>query len=136
MNIIITGATGEIGEEEEWIRIFKGVFLNPLLLLKEAIQRMNEEFHNKVVIISGISSIQVMSRYSINSAIRSAWLAQAKTISINLSHVHVNTLSLGGIKTKGYNHRLKLRAESEDKCHTQLYQEDVSNVPLKKYASG
>lgn len=122
-------------ENNEWIEVFKKVFLNPLDLLKQAIEKMPNDKMSKVVIISGISSIQVMSRYAINSAIRAAWAAQAKTISMNFSHLQINTLSLGGIDSPAYREKIRKNAESEGLTEKSVYEKAVSNVPLKKYAS-
>jgi 3-oxoacyl-[acyl-carrier protein] reductase len=67
---------------------------------------------SKIVIISGISSAQVMGHYASSNVIRCAWLAEAKTLAFALGDqgIHVNTLSLGGTLTPGYTASLESRA--------------------------
>ncbi|TIM34429.1 MAG: SDR family oxidoreductase, partial [Mesorhizobium sp.] len=89
-------------EPEVWRTLFQTSFIGPLSLLKSAIGRMEPAPEAgrrcKVVIISGISSAQVLSHYATANVIRTAWLGEAKTLAFALGErgIHVNTLSLGG----------------------------------------
>jgi 3-oxoacyl-[acyl-carrier protein] reductase len=89
----------------------------------------------KIVIISGISSAQVLGHYATSNVMRCAWLAEAKTLAFALGErgIHVNTLSLGGTLTPGYTTGLEKRAANAGMDFEQRLAEETSNVPLKKY---
>ena len=93
---------------DTWRMAFQSSFIGPLALLKEAIAHMLPDPANgrraKVVIVSAISSAQVIGHYALSNAIRVAWVAEAKTLAFALGHrgIHINTLSLGGILTPDY----------------------------------
>jgi 3-oxoacyl-[acyl-carrier protein] reductase len=91
----------------------------------------------KVVIISGMSSVQVMGHYASSNVIRCAWLAEAKTLAFALGErgIHVNTLSLGGTLTPGYTASLERRAASAGVSFEQRLADETDNIPLKKYGS-
>ena len=57
-----------------------------------------------MVVISAISSVQVLGHYALSNAVRAAWAAEAKTVAFALGAqgIHINTLSLGGILTPDY----------------------------------
>jgi 3-oxoacyl-[acyl-carrier protein] reductase len=122
-----------------WREIFQTSFIGPLSLLKAAIARMRPDPANgkrsKIVIISGISSAQVLGHYATSNVMRCAWLAEAKTLAFALGDrgIHVNTLSLGGTLTPGYTAGLEKRAANAGMDFSQRLAEETSNVPLKKY---
>ena len=91
----------------------------------------------KIVIISGISSVQVLGHYASSNVIRCAWLAEAKTLAFALGDqgLHVNTLSLGGTLTPGYRASLEKRAATAGMTFEQRLAEETSNVPLHKYGT-
>ena len=91
----------------------------------------------KVVIISGISSAQVMGNYASSNVVRCAWLAEAKTLAFALGNqgIHVNTLSLGGTLTPWYASSLEKRAATAGATFEQRLSEETSNVPLRKYGT-
>lgn len=126
-------------ESSTWREIFQNSFIGPLNLLKAAIARMNPDpAHGKrakIVIISGISSAQVLGHYATSNVMRCAWLAEAKTLAFALGDrgIHVNTLSLGGTLTPGYTASLEKRAANAGIDFAQRLAEETSNVPLKKY---
>ena len=64
------------------------------------------------IIISGISSVQVLGYYAASNVIRCAWVAEAKTLAFALGErgIHVNTLSLGGTLAPWYRAGLERRA--------------------------
>jgi 3-oxoacyl-[acyl-carrier protein] reductase len=84
---------------DKWRETLQRSFVGPLSLLKAAISTMTPDPASgrrcKVVIISGISSAQVMGNYASSNVIRCAWLAEAKTLAFALGDqgIHVNTLS-------------------------------------------
>lgn len=126
-------------ESSTWREIFQNSFIGPLSLLKTAIGSMRPDPANgrraKVVIISGISSAQVLGHYATSNVMRCAWLAEAKTLAFALGDrgIHVNTLSLGGTLTPGYVAGLEKRAAGAGMDFAQRLAEETSNVPLKKY---
>ena len=126
---------------EKWREILQCSFVGPLALLKAAIGRMRPDPGNgkrsKVVIVSGISSAQVMGNYASSNVIRCAWLAEAKTLAFAFGDrgIHVNTLSLGGTLTPWYTASLEKRAASAGISFEQRRAEETSNVPLRKYGT-
>lgn len=126
---------------ERWREIFQNSFIGPLALLKAAIARMQPDPTSgrrcKIVIISGISSAQVMGHYASSNVLRCAWLAEAKTLAFALGErgIHVNTLSLGGTLTPGYAASLEKRATGAGVEFGQRLAEETSNVPLRKYGT-
>ncbi|WP_291996415.1 SDR family oxidoreductase [Candidatus Accumulibacter sp. ACC012] len=126
---------------DRWREILQGSFIGPLALLKAAIARMQPDPANgkrcKIVIISGMSSVQVLGHYASSNVIRCAWVAEAKTLAFALGErgVHVNTLSLGGTLTPDYAASLKRRAASAGVSVEQRLADETDNIPLKKYGS-
>ena len=105
-------------EPEVWRALFEESFIGPLETLKVAIARMKPDPANghrcKVVIVSGISSAQVLSHYATANVIRTAWVGEAKTLAFALGPrgIHVNTLSLGGTLSPWYRDSIAKRAAS------------------------
>ena len=126
---------------EKWREILQNSFVDPLSLLKAAIATMKPDPANgrrsKIVIISGMSSVQVLGHYASSNVIRCAWLAEAKTLAFALGDrgIHVNTLSLGGTLTPGYTASLGRRATGAGVTFEQRLAEETSNIPLEKYGS-
>src|SRR5690606_10435579 len=109
-------ANDPLPDSEVWRTLFQTSFIGPLATLKAAISRMQPEMASgqraKIVIISGISSAQVLGHYATANVIRTAWLGEAKTLAFALGgrNIHVNTLSLGGTLTPGYRDSIAKRA--------------------------
>lgn len=126
-------------DSSTWREIFQNSFIGPLALLKTAIGYMHTDLDNgrraKIVIISGISSAQVLGHYATSNVLRCAWLAEAKTLAFALGDrgIHVNTLSLGGTLTPGYIAGLEKRAANTGMDFDHRLAEETSNVPLRKY---
>ncbi|CAH0537061.1 SDR family oxidoreductase [Vibrio marisflavi] len=123
--------------EQDWLKLFNNYFVKPLSLLKGLVEREALNNGAKVVLISGLSTKSAMSHYAMNNCLRNAWLGQAKTMALALGEkgISVNTLSLGGVMTKAYTDKLKGKAEQAGVPFEELMQDEVSNIPLKKYAS-
>ena len=68
---------------------------------------------------------------------RCAWLAEAKTLAFALGDrgIHVNTLSLGGTLTPGYEASLEKRAANAGVTMEHRLAEETSNIPLRKYGT-
>jgi 3-oxoacyl-[acyl-carrier protein] reductase len=126
---------------DRWREVLQNSFVGPLALLKAAIATMRPDPANgkrcKIVIISGMSSVQVLGHYASSNVIRCAWLAEAKTLAFALGErgVHVNTLSLGGTLTPGYSASLERRAATAGVSVEQRLTDETDNIPLKKYGS-
>jgi 3-oxoacyl-[acyl-carrier protein] reductase len=126
---------------EAWREIFQGSFVGPLALLKAAISTMRPDLRSgrrsKIVIISGISSAQVLGRYATSNVIRCAWLAEAKTLAFALGGrgIHVNTLSLGGTLSPWYVAGIERRAAGAGMTYEQRLAEETANIPLQKYGT-
>jgi len=126
---------------EKWRELLQTGFVGPLALLKAAIATMQPDPAQgrrcKIVIVSGISSAQVMGNYASSNVLRCAWLAQAKTLAFALGDkgIHVNTLSLGGTLTPGYAASLEKRAAKAGTSFEQRLAEETSNIPLRKYGT-
>lgn len=128
-------------ESETWREIFQRSFIGPLALLKAAIGAMRPDpaqgRRAKIVIVSGMSSVQVLGHYATSNVLRCAWLAEAKTLAFALGErgIHVNTLSLGGTLTPDYSASLAKRAVGAGMTFEQRLAEETANIPLKKYGT-
>ena len=132
-------ADNPMPDNEEWRKLFQDSFIGPLSVLKAAIAMMKPDpisgRRAKIVMISGISSAQVLSHYATANVIRCAWLAEAKTLAFALgpNGIHINTLSLGGTMSPWYRDGLEGRATSAGMTFEERLVEETSNVPLRKY---
>jgi 3-oxoacyl-[acyl-carrier protein] reductase len=128
-------------DPESWTRLFRDSFIGPLEVLKAALTRMQPDptrgVRAKVVIVSGISSAQVLGHYATANVLRTAWLAEAKTLAFALGPrgIHVNTVSFGGTLTPHYQGLLEGRAAAAGITMDELLARDTDNVPLRKYGT-
>ncbi len=126
---------------ETWRTLFQDCFVGPLSLLKVAIDAMQPDPQNgrrcKIVIISGISSAQVLGHYATSNVLRCAWVGEAKTLAFAFGErgIHVNTLSLGGTLSPWYQEGLEKRARNAGVSVADRMVEETANVPLRKYGS-
>jgi len=126
---------------KDWETLFQNHFIGPLLLLKAALAAMQPDpsagLRAKIVIVSGIASVQVLSHYATNNVVRAAWLAQAKTLAFALGErgIHVNTLSLGGTLSEHYIALIQARADRAGHSFKAQLDAETSNVPLRKYGT-
>lgn len=124
---------------EVWRQLFQTSFIGPLSMLKAAIDGMSPDpaagRRAKVVIISGISSAQVLSHYATANVIRTAWLGQAKTLAFAYGPrgIHINTLSLGGTLSPWYRDKISERADKAGRSFEDQLLAETDNVPLRKY---
>ena len=132
-------ANDPLPESEVWRTLFQTSFIGPLATLKAAIAQMrpnvSEGQRAKIVIVSGISSAQVLGHYATSNVIRTAWVGQAKTLAFALGNrnIHVNTLSLGGTLTPGYRTSIEKRAAADGQSFAERLDAETDNVPLRKY---
>lgn len=132
-------ASDPLPAPEVWRTLFQTSFIGPLATLKAAIGQMRPDLSKgqraKIVIISGISSAQVLGHYATSNVIRTAWLGEAKALAFALGrrNIHVNTLSLGGTLTPGYRASIEKRAATAGQSFEERLDEETDNVPLRKY---
>ena len=132
-------ANDPLPDSEVWRELFQTSFIGPLATLKAAISRMRPDVARgqraKIVIISGISSAQVLGHYATSNVIRTAWLGEAKTLAFALGsrNIHVNTLSLGGTLTPGYRDSIAKGAAAGAQSFDVRLDAETDNVPLRKY---
>ena len=126
---------------DAWRDLFQASFIGPLSLLKAAIEQMKPDPSQgrrcKVVIVSGISSVQVLGHYATSNVLRCAWVGQAKTLAFALGErgIHVLTLSLGGTLSPWYKDGLERRAARANVSYEERLAEETSNIPLRKYGT-
>jgi 3-oxoacyl-[acyl-carrier protein] reductase len=122
-----------------WEKLYRNSFVHPVELIKALMPALTpeEDERTKLVIISGISSAQVLSHYATSNVLRCAWLAQAKTMAYALGakKIHVNTVSLGGTLTADYKKGIQNRANEGKVSYEEQLLSETSNVPLGKYAN-
>jgi 3-oxoacyl-[acyl-carrier protein] reductase len=126
-------------EPAVWRQLFETSFIGPLSVLKGAIAAMQPDpkagKRCKIVLISGISSAQVLSHYATANVIRTAWLGEAKTLAFALGPrgIHVNTLSLGGTLSPWYRDGIRKRGVAAGLSFEEQLAKETDNVPLGKY---
>jgi 3-oxoacyl-[acyl-carrier protein] reductase len=120
-----------------WEIFFKTSFIGPNYFLTKLVPNLKLSKRSKIVLVSGISSLQALGNYSTSNVLRCAWVAQAKTLSISLGKhsIHINTLSLGGVLTEAFNQKILNESIKTGVEIDYVMKERVSNVPLEKYAS-
>lgn len=124
-----------------WLDVFNGSFVGPLEVLKHAMATMKprprDAVRCKVVVVSGVSSAHAMENYATSNSLRCAWRGQEKTLALTYGPqgIHVNTLSLGGTLTEGYQAKLAKRAADAGVSFEQRLLDETDNVPLKKYGT-
>ena len=133
----IQASTVVFPDDDEWELLYRNYFIRPLRLLKKLEESGKLNHGCKIVMISGISSKSALSHYAQNNCLRSAWVGQAKTMALALGEkgISVNTVSLGGVMTESYTAKMVEKAQKQGLPFDELMKNEVSNVPLRKYAS-
>ncbi len=135
------GSAEPMPDSAVWRELFETSFIGPLEVLKTAIAHMHpnpaEDKRSKIVLVSGISSAQVLSHYATANVIRTAWVGQAKTLAFALGPrgIHLNTLSLGGTLSPWYQAAIKKRSETNGMTYEDRLSSETENVPLGKYGT-
>ncbi len=122
---------------EEWSELYSNFFINPLSLLKKLFESDSMNEGAKILFISGLSSKSALTNYASNNCLRNAWLGQAKTMALAFGeqNISINTLSLGGVMTEAYIKKIESKAEMQNVSFEDMMKEEVSNIPMKKYAT-
>lgn len=118
---------------ESWMNMIEECFVGPLELLKTTLPKLNN--NGKIVIISGITSKQLLPNHASFGVLRSMWLSEAKGLSHQLGKrgITVNTVSPGGTLTDSFIAKLDKRADRNNRTREEQISNETSNIPLKKY---
>jgi 3-oxoacyl-[acyl-carrier protein] reductase len=133
-------STDPLPGNDTWRGLFNDSFIGPLSVLKIAIAAMKPDPASgrraKVVIVSGITSVQALGNYATSNVLRTAWLAEAKTLAFALGErgIHVNTVSFGGTLTSHFNGLIAGRAAKNGISFEAQVAKEVEN-PLRKYGT-
>lgn len=121
-------------ESGEWSELFQSAFVGPLEFVKLMLPHLNKG--GKIVVISGITSIQYMDGHTMYGVLRTMWLSQAKAMSYELGpkEIYVNTVSPGGVLTEHGISKMQRKANEKEINFEKQYAESTHNVPLRKYA--
>ncbi|MGQ3889996.1 SDR family oxidoreductase [Legionella sp. CNM-1927-20] len=119
----------------EWQELFNTCFIGPMELIRLILPFLNKSA--KIVILSGIASVQYMPGKPLYSVLRKMWLAQAKALAYELGPkgIRVNSISPGGVMTEQGIKNMQEKAIEKNLSFEEQYRESTSNVPLRKYAS-
>lgn len=120
---------------DEWHDLVQTCFIGPLALLQATLPYYQPA--GKIVLISGLSSLQVMPEHAAFGSLRAMWLAHGKALSYQLgpTGIHVNTISPGGMLTEHQKEIIMEKARNNQCSFEEQYEKSISNVPLRKYAS-
>ncbi len=120
---------------ESWGQMFNKCFIGPMEVVKHLLPKLSQG--SSIVIVSGISSKQVMPKHAAYGVLRGMWLNQAKGLSYQLGErgIRVNTVSPGGTLTQSYLDKLNSRAEKSGRTQSEQIAIETDNIPLGKYAT-
>jgi 3-oxoacyl-[acyl-carrier protein] reductase len=91
----------------------------------------------KIVIIGGLTGINLLDNHPNSGVIRLMWLAKAKELSRVLADrkIHVNTISLGGTLTESFKQGIMKRANQNNRTLDEQMAIEVKDIPLKSYGT-
>jgi 3-oxoacyl-[acyl-carrier protein] reductase len=114
---------------QDWREAIDLSFLRPMACLDAACQAVRDR--GKVVVVSGVTNVQVFPEHPMANVIRLSWLAHVKGLSYSLGarHVCVNTVSFGGVLTD------RFRASLEQRTDPTRYYDRLENIPLGEYGT-
>lgn len=120
--------------ETAWLTMLQSCFTGPSQVLKATLASMGSK--GKIVVISGITSVQVSPEYGAASVLRRMWVAYTKSLShlLGPKGIRINCLSPGVIMTEHHRARIQKNAEKNGRSFEQEYALEVADTPLKRYA--
>ncbi len=123
-------------QDNVWSDMFNRSFIGPSALIRDLIPALIKR-KASVVLISGITSKQPLTKYATSSVLRTAWQGQIKTLADTYGSegVRFNTLSLGGVMTNKFIQKLNKESEDKNISFSELLSQRTENVPLRKYAN-
>ena len=119
---------------KSWEQLFRTCFTGLLELLRGMQEYLLPSA--KVVIVSGITSVQYYPSLPQFAVLRQMWLAEAKALSRawGPKGIAVNTVSLGGVFSERFSARIEREAKNTCRDKEAVIEDRVGNVPLRKYA--
>jgi 3-oxoacyl-[acyl-carrier protein] reductase len=123
-------------DDKTWQARFRKYFMSPLAMIRGCIPLLAKELQAKVVFVSGVSSVQLITNYPISGVIRAAWLAETKALAFEYGHLGIrfNTLSLGSVMTSRTAEHFAKNARQQGVDIEAFMAEQLRNVPLQRYA--
>jgi NAD(P)-dependent dehydrogenase (short-subunit alcohol dehydrogenase family) len=125
---------GLLDEEENWLSTLQSCYTGPASVMKAALTNMREG--GKVVVISGITSVQLSPAYGGPSVIRRMWTAFTKALSHELGPkgIRINTVSPGTVLTTHHVERITKKARLNNVSYETQLSQEVTETPLRRYA--
>lgn len=128
---------------EELEAMLKVSLLGPLRLIADLLPALGKPHckditkFSRVVLVSGMSSVQPINNGFMYNTLRTAWLGPMKTLadSYGPKGIIFNTSSFGQVLTESFLNRIAKEAEEKHQTREEILASKVENVPLKKYAS-
>lgn len=122
-------------QDNIWSEMFNKSFIGPSALMRDLIPSLIKR-KASVVLISGITSKQPLTKYATSSVLRTAWQGQIKTLADTFGpeDVRFNTLSLGGVITDKLIEKINQEIKDKNISLEEALSKRTENVPLRKYA--
>jgi len=122
-------------DQKTWLEVFQETFTGPLEVLKLVLPDLNEK--SKIVVIGGMSSVQLLPDSGPAAIIRRMWSTEVKALSYVLGHkgIRINTLSPGVILTEFHQERIAKKAEENKVSYEEQMERDVAHIPLHRHGN-
>jgi 3-oxoacyl-[acyl-carrier protein] reductase len=133
----IQAVATSLPDNKTWQALFRKYFVSPLAMIRGCIPLLAKKQQAKVVFVSGVSSVQLVSNYPISGVIRAAWLAETKALAFEYGHLGIrfNTLSLGSVMTPRTAEHFAKNARQQGVDFDEFMADQLINVPLRQYAN-
>ncbi len=120
--------------EENWMKLFQSTFTGPIEALKKTLSHM--DVSSKIVVIAGITSVQVLPEYGPVCIIRRMWTTYVKSLSHELGSkgICINALSPGVVLTDFHVNRIENQSRQNFVDYEKQMEQDVLKIPLKRHA--
>jgi 3-oxoacyl-[acyl-carrier protein] reductase len=120
--------------ESEWADLFQSTFTGPLMALKGVLPALSSR--SKIVVIGGISSVQVMPEYGPACIIRRMWTTCVKALSRQLGAkgIHINVLSPGVVLTEFHQERIAKKAQEKNIGVEEEMALETAQIPFHRFA--
>ncbi len=121
--------------EAEWLAMFRTCYTRPLELLKLALPYFKPG--SQLLVLSGLSSVQVIADHASYGVLRKMWLAEAKSLSLELGAkgIAVNSVSPGAVVSSTHLKKWRLEAKREGISFDEFIEKKKKNYPLAKLTS-
>lgn len=118
--------------EQAWSEMFQLCYTRPLEVLKMSLPLFSE--NARLVILSGVTSVQALPEYASYGVLRKMWLAEAKSLAWNLGSkkITVNTVSPGLVITSHHLKKWKEEASLKGMELKDLMTEKAKSYPSRK----